>query len=643
MQAMVSKAGILTLVIVMVAATSWAQPVLSTKNKRAIELYTEADNFRVRGEYAQALGMLQEAVQKDKNFSEAYFRIALIYKTQRQYDKAIAFYHQGLALNTDVRKQKAYFLELGEVYQFVGEYEKSLQFLNRYLDNEIMNKRNIELAAHLKRNSVYALKNQKAISDFRPQVLSDTVNAFPMQYFPVLTADEQELIFTRRLGGRDTDDEDLVLVRKDKQGRWGRPVSVSEAINSRLNEGTCTISADGRQLIFTSCAGRRGYGSCDLFESRKNGDTWTTPVNLGPQVNSAAWESQPSLSADGNMLFFVSDRRGGLGNKDIYVSYKLNNNQWTRAENLGDKINTPYEEISPFIHVNGRTLFFASNGRPGFGGFDLYRSERENSVWSEPLNFGSPVNTNEDQFSLYITADGKRGFYSHEDNDKVNSSKIVEITIPEELRLRYVSNYVKGIVRDKKSKAPLKARVELFNINQNILTSAVYSDSVTGEYLMVLTQGADYALYVNSPGYLFQSLNFNYESDMQHDPVAMDIYLDPAELGATAVLNNIFFEFNKFDIQDKSTTELDKVVRFMTENAGLRVEIGGHTDNAGTTTYNLQLSQKRSHAVAQYLIDHGIAVARLVQKGYGAEKPIRPNDTEENRQINRRIEFRIVR
>lgn len=642
MKVMVRNGLCLGLMMVLVIVSD-AQPILSTKNKKAAELYTEADNFRVRGEYGQALNMLNEAIQKDKNFSEAYFRIALIYKTQRHYDKAISYYHQGLALNADVKKQKAYFLELGEVYQFVGDYEKSLQFLNRYLDNEIMNKRNIELATLLKRNSVYALKNQKVVTDFRPKELSDTVNAFPMQYFPVLTADEQELIFTRRLGGRDTDDEDLVVVRKNSDGRWGRPFSVSDAINSRLNEGTCTISADGRQLIFTSCAGRRGYGSCDLFESRKNGDTWTTPVNLGPQVNSAAWESQPSLSADGNMLFFVSDRRGGLGNKDIYVSYKLNNNQWTRAENLGNKINTPYEEISPFIHVNGRTLFFASNGRPGFGGFDLYRSERENNVWSEPVNFGSPVNTHEDQFSLYITADGSRGFYSHEDNDKVNSSKIVEITIPEDLRLRYVSNYVKGVVLDKKTRKPLKAKVELYNINQKLLTSSVYSDSVNGEYLMVLTQGAEYALYVNSPGYLFQSLNFNYESEIQHAPVAMDILLDPAELGASAVLNNIFFEFNKFDVQEKSSTELDKVVRFMNENPGLRVEISGHTDNAGTAAYNLQLSQRRSHAVAQYLIDHGVDVSRLEQKGYGAGKPIKPNDTEENRQINRRIEFRIIR
>ncbi len=636
------KHGIVFLLL-LTAFASWAQPALSTKNKKAMELYYEADNSRVRGEYQLAILQLKQAIEKDKNFSEAYFRLALVYKTLHDYPKATDLYLQGLGLNVDPKKQKAYFFELGEVYLLQGDYEKSLQFLNRYLDNEILNKAKVDQATMMKRNATFALRNRKVMSQFQPRELSDTVNAFPMQYFPVLTADEQELIFTRRMGGGQEDDEDLVVSKKDTRGLWMKPVSISPHINSPLNEGTCTISADGRQLIFTSCIGRRGYGSCDLFESRKVGDEWTVPLNLGPQINSAAWESQPSLSADGRMLFFVSDRRGGLGNKDIYISYKLDETRWTPAENLGNKINSPYEEISPFIHVNGRTLFFASNGKPGFGGFDIYRSERENAQWTEPLNFGSPVNTYEDQFSLFITADGQRGFYSHEDNEKINSSKIIEITLPEELQLRYKSNYVKGIVYDKKTKLPLKARVELFNINKNELTSSVESDSVTGEYLMVLTQGADYGLYVSRPGYLYQSLNFDYEVQEDLVPVALDVYLDPVEMGASAILNNIFFDLNKYELKDKSITELDKVLRFLNENLKIRVEISGHTDNAGTPAYNLQLSQKRSNAVAVYLTEHGIVATRLVQKGYGASKPLKPNDTEENRQINRRIEFRVVR
>ena len=620
-----------------------AQPTLSTKNKKAIELYTEADNYRVRGQYREALSLLDQAIEKDKNFSEAYFRQALIYKTQRNYQKSTELYLKGLSFTQDPKKQKAYFYELGENYLLVGEYEESIQFLDRYLDYEILNKAKVDQATMWKRNAQYALRNIKVSSQFKPHQLSDTVNAFAMQYFPVLTADEQELIFTRRLGGGQEDDEDLVVARKDDKGKWQKPVSISPHINSPMNEGTCTISADGRQLIFTSCIGRRGYGSCDLFESKKVGDEWTKPQNLGPEINSAAWESQPSLSADGRMLFFVSDRRGGTGNKDLYVSYKLDESKWSKAENLGPKINTPYEEISPFIHVNGRTLFYASNGKTGFGGYDLYRSEYENGQWSEPVNFGFPVNNHEDQFSLFITADGQHGFYSHEDNRKLNSSEIFEITVPEELQLRYKSNYVKGIIRDKKTKLPLKSRVELFNINKNELTSAVSSDSLSGEYLMVLTQGAEYGLYVSRPGYLFQSLNFNYEVQKILVPVSLDVLLEPVEMGASAILNNLFFDFNKYELKDKSITELDKVLRFLNENPNVRIEISGYTDNVGTPSSNLQLSLKRAQSVAAYLVKHNIPSTRLIQKGYGEDKPIKPNDTEENRQTNRRIEFRVIR
>lgn len=618
------------------------QSALSTTNKKAIELYTEADNYRVRGQYREALDLLNQAITKDRNFVEAYFRQGIILKAVRDYPQSSKVFLIGLSLTQDPKKQKGFFYELGENYLLEGNYTKAQDMLDRYLESEILNKPKMEQATLWKRNAQFALRNRKVSTEFQPRRLPDTVNMYAMQYFPVLTADEQELIFTRRVGGGQNDDEDLVVCRKDSLGRWLPPVSISPNINSPMNEGTCTISADGRHLIFTSCIGRRGYGSCDLFESRKVGDAWSRPVNLGPDVNSPAWESQPSLSSDGRTLYFVSDRRGGIGNKDIYVSYKLENGRWTKAENLGPNINTPYDEISPFIHVNGRTIFIASNGKPGFGGYDIYRSEYDNGVWSAAENFGSPVNNHEDQFSLFITRDGERGFYSHEDNFKVNSSMLFEMQVPEEMRLKYKSNYVKGTVRDARTNNPLGARVELFNINKNELASVVQADSVSGEYLIVLTQGADYALYVSHPGYLFKSLNFNYEAEEQLTPVALDVLLDPAKAGASAVLNNIFFDLNKFDLKEKSVTELEKVVRFLTENPSLRIEIAGHTDNVGAAAYNLQLSQKRAQSVSAYLVAHGIDPARLTQKGYGAQKPLVPNDSEENRQVNRRIEFRLL-
>jgi OOP family OmpA-OmpF porin len=622
--------------------SSLGQSTLSSTNKKAIELYTEADNFRVRGQYGQAVNLLLEALEKDKNFQEAYFRLGITFKSMREFAKSTEIFLKGLQVTRDPKRQKAFYFELGDNYLRQGNYQKALDFLNGYLDSEMLNKPKMDQAQLWKRNAEYGLRNIKNEVQFNPRQLSDSVNRFKMQYFPVLTADEQELIFTRRLGASDQDDEDLVISKRKENGEWGTPISISKNINSEFNEGTCTISADGRQLIFTSCIGRRGYGNCDLFASYKNGDEWTVPVNMGPQINSVAWESQPSLSADGRVIYFVSDRRGGLGNKDLYFSYKLDDGKWTKAENLGPNINTPYDEFSPFIHTNGRTLYFTSNGRPGFGGYDIFKSERENSQWTEPVNFGYPVNNHEDQFSLFITANGEHGYYSHEEGFQYNATRIYEITVPEELRVKFKSNVVKGTVRDRKTKAPLKSKVELFNIQTNELVSVVSSDSLTGKYLMVLTQGADYALYVSAQNYLFKSLNFNYENEAVSKPIEIDVDLDKASTGAVAVLNNIFFDLDKYDLKEKSITELDKIVRFLQENPTIKVEIGGHTDSSGSSAYNIQLSQKRAQAVADYLITKGLEKTRFKQVGYGSQKPLKPNDSEENRQVNRRIEFKIL-
>lgn len=635
--------GMFLLMSLVLPAITKAQVPLSTKNKKAIELYVEADNYRVRGQFNQAISLLQQAIEKDKNFSEAYFRLGVTFKMMRDLDRSTKSYEAGLYLTVDQKKQKGYFFELGDNYLQVGNYEKARDFLTRYLDSEMLNRVKVDQAALWKRTAEYAIKNKRNISGFVPRPLGDTVNCFPMQYFPVLTADEQELIFTRRLGESNEDDEDLVISKKDSLGHWQKPESISPNVNSEFNEGTCSISADGRQLIFTSCLGRKGFGNCDLFQSLKVGGIWSQPLNMGPQINSAAWESQPSLSADGRVLYFLSDRKGGLGNRDIYVSHQIEPNKWTKAENLGPKINTSYDEISPFVHANGRTLFFAANGRLGFGGYDLFRSEKENGEWQEPINFGYPVNNHEDQFSLFITADGKRGYYSHEEGSKNTSGKIYEITVPEELQIKFRSNYVKGKVRDRKSGLPLNARIELYNVVTNELVSFVNSDSITGEYLMVLTQGSEYGLFVSKKDYVFQSLNFNYESEINIEPVVVNVFLDRVTVGAISVLKNIFFEFDKYDLQDKSKTELEKMVRFLTENPLIKIEIGGHTDNDGSPAYNLKLSQNRAQSVASYLLQYGIDIKRISQKGYGADRPIQPNDSEENKQANRRIEFKILK
>jgi OOP family OmpA-OmpF porin len=619
---------------------------LATKSKKAIELYTEADNFRVRGQFSQAIGLLNEAIKKDKNFAEAYYRLGIIYMSLKDFPSAIRNFEKGLSLTDDIRKQRVFWYDLGESYFTVGDYEQAEKIISEFLKAETQNRAKIARAKLLMDNIEFARENQKNTSAYKQKRLSDTVNAFVMQYFPVLTADQQQLIFTRRLGGGPGDDEDLVVSRKDRRGAWGMPESLSKNINSKLNEGTSTISADGRKLIFTSCIGREGYGSCDLYESVKVGEEWTKPRNLGPNVNSSEWESQPSLSADGRTLYFVSDRRGGVGRRDIWESHLTPEGQWTRAKNAGKPVNTVYDEISPFIHVNNRVLYFASNGLVGFGGYDIYFSEKDSSgAWSSPKNFGSPINNHEDQFSLFITADGKKGYYSHEQVSDAgySISHIYEVMIPEENRIRYRSNYVKGVVRDKKTGDPLRATIELINLETNTTESLVASDSVSGTYLIVLTQGAEYALYVNKKGYLFSSLNFNYSELKDYEPIVLDIELERATEGTTAVLRNIFFDVDKYDLKEKSVTELNKILQFLNENPRVRVEIGGHTDNTGSPVYNQQLSEKRAQSVNNYLAANGIGADRLIPRGYGSNQPMASNDSEEGRQKNRRIEFKIIR
>lgn len=622
----------------------FAQTQLSTKSKKAIELYTIADNYRVRGQFQQAIDLLNQALDKDENFVEAYYRLGLVYLTAKQYPPAIQAFENGLKRTTDIRKQKVFWYDMGEAYLLVGSYDKAAQVLSSFINNETVSKAKIDHATMMLKSAEFAAKNKDIRAAYKQRTLSDTVNRYSMQYFPVLTADEQQLIFTRRLGNGPNDDEDIVVSLKGKRGEWLEPISISANINSKLNEGTCTISADGRKLIFTSCSGRDGIGSCDLYESNKIGSDWTTPKNLGFNVNSVAWESQPALSADGRTLYFVSDRRNGLGRRDIWYSTLDEMGKWTKAVNIGKPINSIYDEISPFMHANNQTLFFASNGLPGFGGYDIFFSEKDTSEWSVPKNLGSPINTNEDQFSLFITADGKRGYYAHEETlpNGQSPSKIVEFSIPEENQIRNRSNYVKGIITDAKTNRPLAAVVELIDLSRNSTVALVQSDSISGEYLMVLTQGADYALYVNKRGYLFRSMNFNYSEVTNFDPIVVDVKLSKALAGSTAVLNNIFFDVDKYDLKPLSFPELDKVVRFLSENQSLMVEIGGHTDSTGSAVYNQQLSEKRAISVYHYLMSKGIGKNRLIAKGYGSSVPIAPNETEAGRDLNRRIEFKIV-
>lgn len=617
-----------------------SQSRLSTKSKKAAELYYEADNFRVRGQYIQASQLLEEAISKDKNFHEAYFRLATIVKAQGNLDTAEKLFLKVIELNEGYNGPS--FFELGELYLKQNQYNKAIEYTNKYLAYNPRNQKRVEEAKSIVANANFALENLAVQSSFKPKPLSDTVNAFAMQYFPVLSVDGSSLIFTRRLGTTMNHDEDLVITTKDDNDRWSYPESISENINSQFNEGTCTLSADGRTLIFTSCYGRNGFGSCDLYISEKNGDEWTVPENMGNVINSSAWDSQPSLSADGRTLYFISNRQHGMGGRDIWYSTKDENNNWTKPKNMGPIINTVKEEVSPFIHPNNKTLYYSTNGLPGFGGFDLFYSNKEGDHWIKPVNIGSPINNGEDQVSLFISAQGDKGYYSNEDLNSEKKGIIYEFNLAGIHKVEFKSTYIKGVITSAKTKQPLKATIELYDLNKDERISLVTSDSVNGEYLMVLTEGSKYALYVNSKGYLFSSNTFKVDSSNISQSIIKNFELNPIETGAITNLNNIFFDTDSYELKSESITELKKVLKFLMDNPKVKIDITGHTDNVGGSDYNKRLSLNRAKSVASYLFNKGIDTNRVNVAGKGSNEPIAPNDTESNRQLNRRIEFKVA-
>ncbi len=615
----------------------------STHSKKAIKLYEEANQLIGRRQFPEAIQLLQLAVSKDNDFLEAHLRLAFCYDLLRNPDLQKYHLEQVVRISPQNPRYKNVYYTLAQVYFEEGSYQKAVQCMQALKGFNLTNEKMIGQINKLENNLQFAVEGIKNPVDIHPVPLPPVINAFALQYFPVLTADENSIFFTRRNGFSFYDDEDIYMSRKDNNGQWTKPESISPSINSDYNEGTCTISADGRILIFTTCEGRKGYGSCDLYISYRIGDSWSVPKNLGANINSRAWESQPSLSADGRELFFVSDRAEGLGKRDIWMSKTDEEGKWMKAWNLGPQINTPDDEVSPFIHVNGTSLFFASKGYPGFGGFDIYKSERTADGWSKPENIGYPLNTHDDQVSLFISANGKTGYYSYEERLSEGKSKslLYKFTFPENHLLVRETSYVKGNVFDKETKKPLEAKVELHNLETKIVLNVFQSDPLTGEYYSVLNQGGKYALYVESPGYLFESRYFNYTDSIVNKPLIIDFYLKPIKSGLSTALNNIFFDFDKYDLKEESITELEKMIDFFNTNPDVKVEIAGHTDDKGGEAYNQELSERRAKSVYDYLISHGVDSEKLSYKGYGETQPLLPNTSESNREQNRRIEFVI--
>ena len=615
----------------------------STNSKKAIKLYQEGELLLRQRRFTEAIEKLNAAVDKDTDFIEAHLRLAFSYELLRNTKGQQHHLEQIVRIEPNSSKYKNVYYSLAKVYFNQGNYDQSGEMLIKLKKMGIDNNRIREDVFQLNEHINFAKEHIQKPLDIHPKALPEILNSFPLQYFPVLTADEQTIIYTERDGISFHDDENIVISTKDENGVWEKPVPISPNINSQFNEGTCTISADGRILIFTNCEGRPSVGGCDLFISYKTGGDWSVPLNLGRNINSRSWDSQPALSADGRKLFFISDRGGGFGKRDIWMSQKDANNEWQMAVNLGNVINSSEDEVSPFIHVNGTSLFFASKGLPGFGGFDLYKSELHYTSWSEPENLGYPINTHEDQVSLFVSTNGKNGYYSFErrGQEGLNQSLLYGFEFPEHGILEHRSIYLTGNIYDDETREPLEAKIELYKLGNDEPIAIFTSDAVTGEYLSILNENTKIALYIECEGYLFESQSFDVDIETSNS-IKRDIYLKPIKTGNSVRLNNIFFEFNSSSLTQDSKTELNKIIRFLMNNPAVKINISGHTDDQGTEAYNMDLSEKRAKAVYDFLINQNINPKTLTFKGYGESIPLIDNIDEESKKMNRRIEFSIT-
>ena len=619
---------------------SSAQYDPSKINKKAVALYGQAMERTQDGNLTLAAGLLLQCIDIDKKYVDAYLSLAGIYGQLKNYKSSTDYYEKAFVLDSGytIEYKLPYSINLAGM----GEFEKALSAINELFNKKPPKNSATYKAAEYRKRSYefaidYAKKNTNKNYVFAPQNIGTAINTSESEYFPSLTIDGNELVFTRRIKNFN---EDFYYSHKEKN-EWTPAKPIEGDVNTPQNEGAQNISQDGQWLVFTGCNRQDGFGGCDIYISYLTPQGWSEAINLGGKINTDQWESQPCLSPDKRDLYFASKRFGGYGGSDIYVSHLLPNGKWSDPENLGAEINTIGDEASPFIHADNQTLYFTSSGLQGYGNNDLFYSRKgPGGVWSKPVNLGYPINTISEEGTLFIAADGKTAYYASDRSDSHGGLDIYSFELREDVR-PYKTLWVKGKVFDKKTTKGLPSAVELTDLATRQTITKVQTDEV-GNYLITLPVGKDYAFNVNRKGYLFYSDNFLMSGRSPDSTYEKDIPLQPIEANATVILKNIFFDVNKFELKPESQVEMDKLVQLLNENPNIKIEISGHTDNVGKPADNLILSNNRAKAVVKYLASKNIAAQRLTSKGYGETKPIADNKTDEGRAMNRRTEVKVI-
>ena len=607
---------IITISILLISFLSFGQE-LKSKNKKAIEYYKEAEKLDELGNYYESERLLLEALRKDDSFDEAIVLLHQVYLKRDLFSSSESIFLQSedkleAIFKNRILADQAYFLYAQGKYPLTKDKLNSIKGDAWQLDSELVENLSVQ--------NEFALGQIKNPLNIEFEDLPAPLNGFDLQYFPSITV-QNELIFTARQqlkGG----DENLYLSKFDGVD-WTVPESVSENINTVRNEGTASISGDGKTLVFTACNRPDNIGSCDLYISYYRNEEWTLPELLPREVNSQEWDSQPSLTADGNTIYFTSLRKGGYGKQDLWYTQKIDG-EWQGAINLGSEINSSQDDASPFIYYDSKTLIYASKGRLGMGGYDLYKTVF-NKKWSEPSNLGYPINDSFDQVGYTLSYDGWAYFSTSQSDGRLMLKKF---RIPE------------GLVK------PLDQTIKLVEVGLDSLSTrqvTTYVGRKSTNHMLDSTFSLPKNLFQNIDSVAIKVKGYKQRFvTSEKAESSTKIELEPFVLGQKLLSQSGAFDFSSDQLSETFKLQLDKLYDYLKINSELIIEIQGHTDLVGGNEFNNELSYARADNVAAYLMSLGLANNRLVVKGFGKTKPL-IMATDDTGKINRRVEIVIAK
>ena len=645
----------------------------------------ENNSLTSSGGYQMALPEYLAANTYNSNNAALNYKIGVCYIFSTEKKKAITFLEKAYKLDPNISIDIKYVM--GMAYQRNGMYKEAINYYNEFKNSNYKNElKKLKINENMFNVDARIMECETAekLMAHPTRVFIDNlgpnINSKYSDYAPVISTDETMMIFTSRregsVGGKIENGqyfEDLYISYNEGGDKWS-PSTNMKTINTEEHDASIGLSPDG-SILYTF----KGTPDGNLYESKLKGDSWSKPKPLNKNINTKYHETSISTSSDCKVIYFVSERpkdefgTPSKGGKDIYKSERNENGEWGPARNIGAPINTKYEEEGVFIHPDNRTMYFSSNREGSIGGYDIFYSEMDDEGnWGEPVNIGIPINTPEDDVFFIVAGNGRFAYMSSEreggvgmqdiwritflgpekpmttgteDNLIASSNTLIQTAVKQEtVEVKKVRlTIMKGTITDAETGNPLESAIEIVDLEKDEVYATLSSNASTGKYLISLPSGKNYGITARTEGYLFHSENVDVPAATSYQEIIKDIKLKPINVGATIILSNIFFDYNKATLRDISKAELDNLVRLLTvDYPKMVIEIGGHTDNKGSLEYNTTLSTNRAKAVVDYLIKHGVAKERLSYKGYAYQNPIDTNDTEEGRQNNRRVEFKVI-